>query len=419
MNKGHISLKAELQESMRMAIGAITAHKLRSALTLLGVLVGVFSIIVVMTAMRVMQNNIEKEISRLGSQTFMVRKWPGIYFGGPEGFEKYWRRKNITLAQGEQLESKATLAKAVGFETVFWGGQVETRYKKSAPGVQMFGESPGSFAARNWTLKEGRLLLDTDVDGTRDVCVLGYSLATNVFPFGSPLGERLKLNGINYTVIGVLEAQGGSLGGNQDNFAVVPVTTGMNRFGRWNRSLNILVQCRSQDLYDETVEQVRGILRVARKVPPGVEDDFEIFSNDSMIEQFKTFTRAVRLGVAFVSSIALLAAGIGIMNIMLVSVTERTREIGIRRAIGAKKRNIMTQFIMEAVVLCEFGGAIGVVLGILGGNATAFFLKLAPVVPVDWIIIGLLICSVVGIIFGTYPAYKAANLDPIDSLRYE
>src|SRR6476620_1479782 len=127
MSKGRISLKSELQESMRMAMGAIAAHKVRSALTLLGVLVGVFSIIVVMTAMRVMQNNIEKEISRLGSQTFMVRKWPGIYFGGPEGFEKYWRRKNVTLAQGEQVEAKATLAKAVGFETVFWGGQVETR----------------------------------------------------------------------------------------------------------------------------------------------------------------------------------------------------------------------------------------------------------------------------------------------------
>jgi putative ABC transport system permease protein len=164
---------------------------------------------------------------------------------------------------------------------------------------------------------------------------------------------------------------------------------------------------------------VRGLLRVIRKVPPGLEDDFEIASNDSMIEQFDTFTRVVRLGVAMVSSIALLAAGIGIMNIMLVSVTERIREIGIRRAIGAKKRNIMAQFIMEAVVLCEIGGAAGVVLGILGGNAAAFFLKLAPVIPVDWVILGLAICSVVGIIFGTYPAWKAANLDPIESLRYE
>ena len=412
-------LLAELRESFLMAMSALAAHKLRSALTLLGVLVGVFSIIVVMTAMRVMQHDIEGHLSGLGSQTFTVRKWPGIYFGGPDGLEKYWRRKNITLAQGEQLQEKATLPRSIGVETALWGGQVETRYKKTPPTVMLFGESPGSFPARNWMLGEGRLLLDTDVDGARDVCVLGYNLATNVFPFGSCVGERLKINGINYTVVGVLEPKGGSLGGAQDNFAVLPVTTGMNRFGRWNRSLNILVQARDQASYDDTVEQVRGILRVIRKVRPGEEDDFEIFSNDSLIAQFNSFTRAVRLGVSVVSSIALLAAGIGIMNIMLVSVTERTREIGIRRAVGARKRNIMTQFIMEAVVLCEVGGAVGVVLGILGGNATAYFLKLTPVVPFDWVILGLVICSVVGIIFGTYPAYKAANLDPIESWRYE
>jgi putative ABC transport system permease protein len=160
-------------------------------------------------------------------------------------------------------------------------------------------------------------------------------------------------------------------------------------------------------------------MRVARKVPPGVEDDFELFSNNSLISQFDSFTIAVRIGVSVVSSIALIAAGIGIMNIMLVSVTERTREIGIRRAIGAKKRNIMTQFIMEAVVLCEVGGAIGVVLGILGGNAVAYFMKMPAAIPFDWIAIGLVICSIVGVVFGTYPAYKAANLDPIESLRYE
>jgi len=285
--------------------------------------------------------------------------------------------------------------------------------------VQLFGESPGSFPARNWTLAEGRLILDMDVEGVRDVCVLGNSLATNVFPHGSPVGERLKLNGINYTVVGVLEPRGGSLGGDQDNFAVVPVTTGLNRFGRWSRSLNILVQTRDQASYDDTVEEVRAILRVIRKVPPGKEDDFEIFSNDSLIAQFNQFTRAVRLGVSVVSSIALLAAGIGIMNIMLVSVTERTREIGIRRAVGAKKRNIMTQFVMEAIALCEVGGVFGVALGILGGNATAYFLEKSPVVPVDWAVLGLVICSIVGVIFGTYPAFKAANLDPIESLRYE
>jgi putative ABC transport system permease protein len=142
-------------------------------------------------------------------------------------------------------------------------------------------------------------------------------------------------------------------------------------------------------------------------------------SNDSMIEQFQSFTRSVRIGVAVVSSIALLAAGVGIMNIMLVSVTERTREIGIRRAIGAKRRNVMIQFLIEAVVLSEVGGVIGVILGILGGNLVSILLKLPPVIPFDWVGIGLGICSLVGIIFGTYPAWKAANLDPIDSLRYE
>jgi len=419
MAKRSTVILAEIRESFLMAMSALAAHKLRSALTLLGVLVGVFSIIVVMTAMRVMQNDIEKELSRLGTQSFMVRKWPAIYFGGPEGFEKYWRRKNITLAHGLAVEEKATLARSVGVEGMFWGGEVQTRFKKTAPNVMLFGETPGSFLARDWTLRDGRILLEVDVEGARDVCVLGNGLATNVFPFGAALGQRLKVNGINYTVVGVLAPKGGSLGGNQDNFAIVPVTTAMNRFGRWNRSLNILVQARDQASYEDTVEQVRGILRVARKVRPGEEDDFEIFSNDSLIAQFKTFTMAVRVGISLVSSIALLAAGIGIMNIMLVSVTERTREIGIRRAIGARKRNIMTQFIMEAIVICQVGGIIGVVLGILGGNATAYFLKLAPVIPVDWVVIGLVICSVVGIIFGTYPAYKAANLDPIESLRYE
>jgi len=421
MNKtGMVAFLGEAQENFYMAMTALAAHKLRSALTLLGVLVGVFSIIVVMTAMRVMQNNINQQLSSLGGQTFMIRKWPALYFGGSSGdLEKYWRRKNITMAQGQRLAAKVTLPLNIGMETSFWAGEIQTRYKKSAPTVRLFGETPGSFPARNWNLAEGRLLFDSDVEDNRNVCVLGSGLSTNIFPNCPPVGERLKIDGINYTVIGVLEAKGGAMGGDQDNFAILPITTGLNRYGRWWRSLTILVQARDQASYDDTVEEVRGDLRAIRKVPPGREDDFEIASNDSMIEQFDTFTRAVRIGVAVVSSIALIAAGIGIMNIMLVSVTERTREIGIRRAIGAKKRNIMTQFILEAVVLCELGGVAGVGLGILGGNVTAWFLKLAPVIPVDWIFLGLGICSLVGVVFGTYPAWKAANLDPIESLRYE
>src|SRR5438270_10099443 len=196
-------LRAEIKESFLMAMSALAAHKLRSALTLLGVLVGVFSIIVVMTAMRVMQSDVEKEMSQLGGQTFMIQKWPAVYFGGPEGFEKFWRRKHITFAQGMQVEAKATLARSVGLESTLWGGQIESRFKKTPPNVQLFGETPGSFPARNWELQEGRLLLDMDVDGARYVCVLGNGLAKTVFPRGSAVGERLTIDGINYAVIGV------------------------------------------------------------------------------------------------------------------------------------------------------------------------------------------------------------------------
>ncbi len=412
-------LFGEIHESFRMAMSALAAHKLRSILTLLGVLIGVFSIIVVMTAMRVLKNNIESELSQLGSQTFAISRWPQVQFGNGEDWQKYWRRKFITFSQARQVVEKATLASSVGVEGDFWRGQVSTRFAKTPPSSQLYGETPGSFPAHNWDIDDGRAISDNDVDDARDVCVLGSALAKTVFPFGSAVGEEIKINGYKYQVIGVLATKGGSLGGQQDNFAIIPVTTALNRYGRWWNDLTILVQARDAGSYDDCMEQVRGILRAERKVPPGAPDDFELSSNDSIIEQFNNFTRAVRIGVAIVSSIALIAAGIGIMNIMLVSVTERTREIGIRRAVGAKKRNIMTQFIVEAIMLCEVGGAIGVLFGILGGNALAWYMKVPPVIPVDWIVLGLVICSFVGIVFGTYPAYRAANLDPIDSLRYE
>jgi putative ABC transport system permease protein len=417
--KGVTILIAELRESLRMALTAVAAHKLRSALTLLGVLVGVFSIVAVMTAMRVMQTVVESELSQLGDQTFMVRKFPTILFSMPEGLEKIRRRKNITLQEGRRLMENVTLAKGIGVESYFWAGQIQTQYKRSSPDVRLYGETPGSFPARNWVVQEGRGIAEADVEGARDVCVLGNSLARTIFPVGSAVGEQVKIDGLNYTVVGVLQAKGGSLNGDQDKFAVIPLTTGLNRFGYIWRSMTILVQARDRASYDACMEEVRGNLRLIRKVPPGEADTFDVASNDSLIAQFRAFTLTVRVGVAVVSSIALLAAGIGIMNIMLVSVTERTREIGIRRAVGAKKRNIMTQFVIEAIVLCEIGGVIGVLCGILGGNSTAWFFKLDPVIPIDWLVLSLLICSVIGVIFGTYPAFKAANLDPIESLRYE
>jgi putative ABC transport system permease protein len=408
----------EFKENVVMALSAIAGHKLRSALTLLGVMIGVFSIIVVMTAVRVLQNNIESQLSQLGANSFQIRKFPGAFFGVTD-FEKFWRRKDISYGDGVIVQERSTLARSIGMESDFWGGMATSRYGKSPPNVRLFGETPGSFPAKNWIIGEGRSFMDHDLDSARAVCILAGGLAEVLFPHSSALGEEVKLDGIKYQVVGILESKGQMLGGNQDNFAIIPLTTGLNRYGRRWRSLSILVQAPNQAQFEDTREEVRGILRVARKVPPGEEDDFEIFSNDSLVTQFQAFTLAVRVGMALISSISLLAAGIGIMNIMLVSVTERTREIGVRRAIGAKKRNIITQFIVEAIVLCEVGGLMGVALGVLGGNGIAYALEMPVVIPIDWIFFGLLICSFVGIIFGTYPAIKAANLDPIESLRYE
>ncbi len=410
---------AEVRESISMALGAIAAHKLRSGLTLLGVLVGVFSIVLVMTVLRVLQSNIESNLNLLGANSFSIQRLPAIQVDGGKGASaRYARRKEFVYRVARAVEDRATLAKSVGITCNVASGEVVTRWGRTNPDIPLVGATLGSFQTLNWTVAEGRALTESDTDNARDVCVIGPSVAKKVFPRGGGVGESVRVGGVSYRVVGITGEKGQLFGQDQDAYVLVPVTTALNRFGR-ERPLTIQVEAWSRELYDETVEQVRGVLRTARRVAPGDEDDFEIMSNDSIVRQFQALTLAVRMAAAVISSIALLAAGIGIMNIMLVSVTERTREIGIRRAIGAKKRQVMTQFIVEAIVLCQFGGAAGVVLGIVLGNVATVALGFSPVIPWDWALIGMIVCSAVGLVFGTYPAWKAANLDPIESLRYE
>ncbi len=410
---------SELIENCGMALRAVATHKLRSMLTLLGVVIGVFSIIVVMTAIRVLQDSIETSLSQFGKDVLVIQRNPAISFGGPEVWEKIKRRKRLTPDLGELIREKASLVKSVGMQNGLFSGEVTSPYGKTEPSFSLLSLTPDGFPAKTLSIVSGRALNSSDEENGRLVCVIGSKTAEALFPNSSPLGETIKMDGISYLVIGVLESKGAMLDNSQDSVVIIPLSTGMNRYGRSPWGLTILVQARSQETYNDAMEEVRGILRTARKVPPGEADDFEIFTNDSLIEQFRSITFAVRVGAALISSIALITAGIGIMNIMLVSVTERTREIGIRRAIGAKKRNIMTQFITEAIFLCQVGGIVGIALGIAGGNAAAYFFNVPPVVPVDWAIIGFLVCAAVGVIFGTYPAYKAAQLDPVEALRYE
>src|SRR6185436_15719708 len=246
---------AGINESLRMALGAIVAHKLRSGLTLLGILVGVFSIIVVMTAMRVMQSNIESELGQLGTHTFSMEKYPAIHVGGREGWEKIWRRKNINWQQVEALKRKVTLAHSIGAQAFLWRDSVKTTTAETNPDTVLIGTTADTFEARNWVLESGRAVMAADVDSARNVCVLGASVKKKLFPRSSPLGEKVKFRGINYSVVVVLEERGRTLGGDQDNFIVIPLTTGLNRFAtRW-QSLAILVRAPNQAVFDDTIEQ--------------------------------------------------------------------------------------------------------------------------------------------------------------------
>ncbi len=410
---------ANFRESLQMALSSVKTSKLRSLLTLLGIAVGVFSIISVMTAVGVLKNSIEEGMMQLGANTFQVQKFPAFQTG-PGDRRRFRNRKDITYEQAVAVREKATLASAVGIEMWRFGLVFVWNGQKTNPNISIGGENLDGLVTNDWTVEIGRSFSQQDLDEGRKVMILGKALAEKLFPPSiNPIGESIRADGSVYQVIGVFESKGGALGGNQDNFGAIPITTYMQKYGKATRSVNIMVKAINRESMEDAIEQVRLILRTARKVPPGAEDDFAWFSNDSLIKQFDEFTLYLRLGVMLISFIALLAAGVGIMNIMLVSVTERTREIGIRKAIGAQRRDILTQFMIEAILLCEIGGVLGVVLGIITGNVVGLLLEVPAVIPWDWAAIGIIVCSIVGLVFGVYPAWKAANLDPIEALRYE
>jgi putative ABC transport system permease protein len=406
----------QFSEIMKMALIAIRSNKLRSALTLLGIVVGVFSIIGVMTAVQVLQSSIENGLSNLGSQTFQIQKQP--IMANHVQWLKAMKRKDIRYSQGLIIKEKMALAQYVALESWKGGQTIQYGTLKTNPSVDIGGEEPEGIPTNNWTVKEGRSLTDDDMRYSTRVAILGEEVVKKLFPRGGAVGNEIRIGDERYLIIGTFDPKGSSLGGNSDNRVIIPLSTFLNEYGKL-RSIHIMIKAKSAEVYDDCVEEARMLLRTVRNVSPGEEDDFTIFSNDSLIETFNEFTMYVKMGVGFISFVSLLAAGIGIMNIMLVSVTERTREIGIRKAIGARRSNILAQFITEAVVLCEIGGIIGILLGILGGNITALAFSFPPVFPVKWALIGFAITTFVGVVFGVYPAWKASNLDPIESLRYE
>ncbi len=341
-------------EITKMALMAIRANKLRSALTLLGIIVGVFSIIGVMTAVQVLQNSIESGLSNLGTNTFQIQKMPPM--ASNAAWHKAMQRKDIRYEQGLIIKKRMTLAQYVALKSYKNGQTIQYGSLKTNPNVDIGGEEPDGLPISSWMIKEGRGLTEDDLRYSTRVAILAVDVVKKLFPHGGAIGSEIRIGDEKFSVIGTFDPKA-TLGGNSNNSVIIPLTTYLDKYGKL-RSIKLMIKAKNAEVYDDCVEEARMLLRTVRNVPPGEEDDFTIYSNDTLISTFNEFTLYVKLGVGFISFISLLAAGIGIMNIMLVSVTERTREIGIRKAIGARRSNILAQFIMEAVVLCQIGGII-------------------------------------------------------------
>jgi putative ABC transport system permease protein len=408
------------KETMAMALASLGANKLRSALTMTGITIGVFSVISVMTAIGALQSSIESGISFLGSNIFQFAKFPPNGNASGNVAKKFENRRNVTYREGlRYCELMQDRAREICLKTFDFNGQAVYNGLKTPPKLTVVGSNKSFLTANAYTLGYGRNISDEDVELSRRVLVVGKAIEKRLFPHESPLGKEIRLSGHTFTIIGVLEEKGTSFGQSQDDICVLPITRFFENYGEAKRTVNIATQSFTQEDYVRTLDRGVGAMRIARGLRANQPNDFEIYSNDSLKSAFTSIAGVVRIGAFVISFIALVAAGIGIMNIMLVSVTERTKEIGVRKSIGARSRDILRQFLTEAVFISEAGGILGIILGVIGGDLLAAWLKVDLIFPYGWALAGLIVCSAIGIGFGLYPAYRAASLDPIEALRFE
>jgi len=412
-----------LFDALFMSLGAIVSNKLRSVLTLVGIVAGVASIIAVMTAISVVQSTMEKEMSVLGAQVFQVQKWPAG-FNSDEERRRAMRRPPLTVENANTIREQVETVDLVGAEIWDFGFAVEYRGETTNPSCSIVGGTPEYPPNNTHYVGLGRNISQIDVKNHHKVAVIGHAIGQELFPFTDPVGRDVRVDGRKYRVIGVFDEKKSAFGGNFDHYILIPVTTFLDTYGMidrngFSRSVNITVRAQTPELAADALEETRQLMRRERGVKANEEDNFDFFSSESLITEFNEMTQGVKLAAFVIGIIALIVAGIGIMNIMLVSVTERTREIGIRKSLGAKPRSILMQFLLEAVILCNIGGVAGVMVGFGLGNVVTLFADFDVNVPMEWAVIGLVFCSAVGIGFGLLPAIRASRLNPVDALSYE
>jgi putative ABC transport system permease protein len=409
----------DIRESALMAFDTLRANKLRSSLTILGVSVGVITVIFMVSIIQGLNKAFADQVESLGSNTIFVSKFdPG--FGRPPGPEEI-HRKDLNMDDAEALRREAP--SIAGVSPIHRMIAVTARYHdKQTDTPILLGVTPYYEFVHSQYVARGRFIKDLDMDSRENVVIIGVDVARALFPFEDPLKKEVRLNGNPYQVIGVMEPLGNFFGQSRDNSLFIPITT----FDKYYPDrpfpevvFFIIVRPQSRAFVKSAIDEITDILRRRRRVPLDAPNNFGISSQDSLLDIYNQLTGATALVLTAISFVALMIGGIGVMNIMLVSVTERTKEIGVRKAVGATRFNILSQFLIEAVVLTAIGGLAGLAVGELLAFLINKYSPLPAYVPLWAIGVGVGISAAVGIVFGLWPAWKAARLDPIEALRWE
>lgn len=404
-------------DNLRLAFGTFLGNPLRSLLTLLGIVIGVTTVITMMALIEGLRIKVNNDLSQLGANTFLVAKFPSGFTR--INWQKYAKRKNLKLEDAHAIEESCPSVSAVGVSDDQGGQKITTALAETRPSVSVAGTNSTYLDTSGMTVASGRYFGETeDVDG-RSVAIIGLDVADALFPGRNPLNNEIRIKDRPFTVIGVLQRRGSFLGMvSMDNNVYIPLLSFQQLYGK-KRSMELNVQARDATLVQKAQDEVTNLMRRRRDVPELAPADFEIQTNESMTATFNDLSKVITIAGFGVCLLSLVVGGIGILNIMLVSVTERTREIGIRKALGARKRRILGQFATEAVILALVGGVIGVALGFGFAFLGKWMLGFSTVVPMWAVALSLGMSSGVGLIFGIYPAARAARLDPVEAMRSE
>ncbi len=402
----------EIKEGLRIALRAIRANKMRSALTTLGIVIGIVSVTLMATAIEGVDRAFEKSASAFGSKVLYIQKFPWV---GHDDWSKFRNRRDIKIDYVEQISHQAITIDAIAPSVMTLK---DSRFgSRTMLSCFVTGTNYQYQEASGTVIEDGRFFSQEESDGGRPVCVIGANVAETLFPSIDPIDQVMKVGGFPYKVIAVLEKQGGLFGTfTADNRIFVPINSFMNQFGSRR---DVLISARVAPGVDieEAKEELRGIMRKIRHIAPGKEDDFNINEQEMLTQVFGAITAVIAAIGFFITGLSLFVGGIGIMNIMYVSVTERTKEIGIRKAIGARRRTILFQFLVEAALICLIGGIFGLAIAYPLSLIADQILPTA--MPISVVAIALFVSLFVGVVSGFLPAYKASKLDPVDALRYE